>query len=171
MKNPTLGHTLHRVDCICVRCENIRKAAMQDACSIHLNDIRIKPVCTCVGCLDRRRAERSNLEAALETAVMGLHTAVDGFGKPVILHYGPMTTRGLARSLFRLVELRLPTSELPDVNQRVSTAAWARNCLLLAQAVDAAAALEAVIDSRLFERYVMSMERDGVLFGRAMMHD
>jgi hypothetical protein len=194
MSKPTIWHTLHRVDCICVTCENIRKAAMTDACG--LNDISGRlphrgisvgggQYCTdeCCECNrypyeygpyvrkltpDERLAQ---LARDLECAMINMSNAVDIRGLRVMLHYGSPNTTDLGATLRRMSAYTEGIPVMDGVDPRMVRANTAHNCLLVAQAYDAAARYEAVRSGREYVADHMDGDLAGVVFGRAKTHD
>jgi hypothetical protein len=161
-------HTTHRLDCICVGCENIRRMAMNqrsnDACS--LNDLARNTASQ----VNARQNVRIRLEHHLETAMVALTGAVDGGGRYIMLRSAPNSV-ALGRLLRELAAMTDGRSVSSDCSEHASRAALARNCLLVCQALVAATALEQ------YERVnIGAMDASGglwpdIVFGRATHHD
>lgn len=113
---------------------------------------------------------RADLERQLVSAMIKLSTAVDSRGLRIMLTCAPTTYR-LGQRLRELAAMTEREFITEGVSQEHALATLARNCLLVAQAFDAAAALEEHMALYPGVGVVPWVEGDGVVFGRAKTHD
>lgn len=111
------------------------------------------------------------LERNLEDALMAVRMATDSMGLKIFINTGhhTITIGARLRELVAMTEGHPMNHCCTSVEE--CRANLARNCLLVVQAYDAAAQLEAHIGERPGVRENGCRVENGVVFGRATLHD